>query len=43
MAPASTSEDGFDIAIKEVPVTQQRRPFIEKNDDQALIQPGKIL
>jgi len=42
MAPARMEEDGFDVAIKEVPVTEQRRPFIPKGDDQKLKDPGKF-
>jgi len=40
MAPARTEEDGFDVAIKQVPVTEQRRPFIQKEGGQKLKQPG---
>ncbi|PMD46498.1 Caleosin-domain-containing protein [Hyaloscypha variabilis F] len=40
MAPARTEEDGFDVSIKEVPVTEQRRPFIQKVDNQELKDPG---
>jgi peroxygenase len=42
MAPARTEEDGFDVCINEVPVTGQRRPFIQKDDDQKLKHPGYI-
>jgi peroxygenase len=40
MAPARTEEDGFDVYVKAVPVTEQRRPFIQKDDDQKLKHPG---
>jgi len=42
MAPARTEEDGFDVAIKQVPVTEQRRPFIQRKGDQKLKDPGKF-
>ena len=41
MAPARTEEDGFDIAIKQVPVTEQRRPFIQKKGDVRLTHTGE--
>jgi hypothetical protein len=41
MALAKTSELGFDVALKEVPVTEQRRPFIQKEGDERLKQPGR--
>ncbi|CZR63923.1 related to calcium-binding protein caleosin [Phialocephala subalpina] len=40
MAPTRTEEDGFAISIPEVPVTEQRRPFIEKESDRKLKDPG---
>lgn len=42
MAPARTEEheDGFATAIPEVPVTEQRRPFIEKDGEKQLKDPG---
>jgi len=43
MAPARTEEDGFDIAIKQVPVTEQRRPFIQKKGDERLSHTGEDL
>lgn len=43
MAPARTEEDGFAISIPEVPVTEQRRPFIEKEGDRKLKDPGTYL
>ena len=41
MAPARTEEDGFDIAIKQVPVTEQRLPFIQKKGDGRLTHAGE--
>ncbi|KAE8442095.1 hypothetical protein EG329_003853 [Mollisiaceae sp. DMI_Dod_QoI] len=44
MAPARTAEeDGFAVSISEVPVTEQRRPFIEKEADRKLKDPGTFL
>jgi hypothetical protein len=43
MAPPRTEEDGFDVTIKEVPVTRERRPFIQKAGDEKLRQPGKYM
>lgn len=40
MSPARTQQEDFDVSIREVPVTEQRRPFIQKEDDQKLQQPG---
>ncbi|PBP24048.1 caleosin domain containing protein [Diplocarpon rosae] len=40
MAPARTEEEGFDVSIKEVPVTEERRPFILKQGDHRLKDPG---
>jgi peroxygenase len=40
MAPARTEEDGFTVAIKQVPVTEARRPFIQKNGDERLTHTG---
>jgi hypothetical protein len=40
MAPARTGEEGFAVAIKEVPVTEQRKPFIQKEGDESLKSPG---
>lgn len=42
MAPARTREDSFDVSIKEVPVTEQRRPFIQKDDDQKVKHLGTL-
>jgi peroxygenase len=42
MAPART-EDGFDVFSPKVPVTEQRRPFIQKDGDQKLKDPATIL
>ena len=42
MAPARTQEDGFDVSIPEVPVTEQRRPFIPEEGDQKLKDPGLV-
>ena len=39
MAPARTEERGFAVAIKEVPLTVTRRPFIQEGDEK-LKQPG---
>jgi len=41
MAPEKTSELGFDVTIPEVPVTEQRRPFLQKEGDEKLKEPGK--
>jgi hypothetical protein len=41
MAPSRTKEEGFDVAIKEVPVTEQRCPFVQKVGDEKLSQPGR--
>lgn len=43
MAPARTREDGFDVSISEVPVTEQRRPFIQKDGEEVLKQPGMYI
>jgi peroxygenase len=40
MAPTRMEKDGFDTTIKEVPVTEQRRPFITENQQQ-LSNPGE--
>ncbi|KAL2065614.1 hypothetical protein VTL71DRAFT_3284 [Oculimacula yallundae] len=42
MAPARTEDDGldFDVSIEEVPVTVQRRPFMQKKGDERLKDPG---
>ncbi|KAH7317639.1 Caleosin related protein-domain-containing protein [Rhexocercosporidium sp. MPI-PUGE-AT-0058] len=39
MAPPRAEEDGFDVSIEKVPVTVQRRPFIQKGDEK-LKDPG---
>jgi peroxygenase len=41
MAPARTEEGGSAVSIPEVPVTEERRPFIEKEGDSQLKDPGK--
>jgi peroxygenase len=41
MAPARAEEDGFEVAIKQVPVTEKRRPFIQKEEDKIFKQSGK--
>jgi peroxygenase len=40
MAPTRTEEDGFVVAIKQVPVTKERRPFIQKDGDERLTHTG---
>ncbi|KAF8862579.1 Caleosin-domain-containing protein [Acephala macrosclerotiorum] len=40
MALARTEEEGFAVSIPEVPVTEQRGPFIEKEGDRKLKNPG---
>ncbi|PBP28437.1 caleosin domain containing protein [Diplocarpon rosae] len=40
MAPARLEEEGFDVSIKELPVTEQRRPFILQQGDHRLKDPG---
>jgi hypothetical protein len=40
MAPAWVEERGFDIAVKEVSVTEQRRPYIPETRDEELRHPG---
>jgi hypothetical protein len=40
MAPARTDEDGFAVAIKQVPVTKASRPFIQKDGDEKLTHTG---
>jgi len=42
MAPTRTEEDGFDKALKQVPVTEQRRPFIWKDGDERLTHTGEL-
>ena len=41
MAPARTQEEGFNVAIKEVPITEQRKPWIQEGDER-LKSPGKL-
>jgi hypothetical protein len=43
MAPARTEDGGFDVSISEIPVAEQRHPFIPKNGDQKLKDLGTIL
>lgn len=43
MAPARTQEHDFEVAIKEVLVTEQRRPFIQKDGEEALKHAGMYL
>ena len=40
MAPTRTEEDGFVVVIKQVPVTKERRPFIQKDGDERLTHTG---
>jgi peroxygenase len=40
MAPARTKEDCFNVTIKQVPVTGQRRPFIQKEGYEPLTHTG---
>jgi hypothetical protein len=44
MAPARTEHEEFPTAIKEVPVTEERLPFVQKGkggQEDALKEPGK--
>jgi hypothetical protein len=41
MAPARAEGEGFDVALTEVPVTEQRLPFIQQGRDEKLRQPGQ--
>lgn len=40
MAPARTEDDGFAVSIPEVPVTEERTPFIDRDGDKQLKYPG---
>jgi len=40
MSPAADQTKEFDIVIKQVPVTEQRKPFVQKDGDFKLEQPG---
>ena len=40
MAPARIEDVAFDVSIPEVKVTEHRRPFIQKKDDEKLELPG---
>jgi hypothetical protein len=42
MAPARTEEDCFALAIKQVPVTEERRLFIQKDGDERLTHTGVL-
>lgn len=39
---ARTQENGYDVAIPRVSVTEERRPFIQKAEDHKLKDPGEI-
>jgi hypothetical protein len=41
MPPARIDEDGFDVAINDVPVTEWRRPFIQQDGDERLTHTGE--
>jgi hypothetical protein len=39
--PHRIEDDGFDVSIDEVPVTVQRRPFLQDRGDGRLKDPGR--
>jgi hypothetical protein len=41
MPTARIDEDGFDVAIKNVPVTEWRRAFIQQDGDERLTHTGE--
>ena len=43
MSPAMLEKDGYAVSIPEVPVTEERKPFILKEGDNRLKSPGRSI